>query len=93
MQYHPEYDLHELARLTYCRRQKLIDLGFFKDMMSADEYVDDLENLHIDPSRYDIAWKLGIDADVMDETIRLCETRNFIKYLALPYKDIVEKSK
>lgn len=90
VQYHPEYDLHELARLTYCRRQKLIDLGFFKDMKSADDYVDDLENLHIDPTRYDIAWRLGIDADVMDENIRHCETRNFIKYLAIPYKQTVE---
>ncbi|CAH0477288.1 unnamed protein product [Peronospora belbahrii] len=86
VQYHPEYDLHELARLTYCRRAKLVGLGFFADMKSADQYVDDLENLHINPSRYDIAWRLGLDADVMDENIRHCETRNFIKYLALPYK-------
>ncbi|KAJ0406156.1 hypothetical protein ATCC90586_001202 [Pythium insidiosum] len=93
VQYHPEYDLHELARLTHCRRQKLIELGFFRDMKSADQYVDDLENLHIDPKRYDIAWRLGIDADVMDETIRHCETRNFIKYLALPYKAIAESHK
>ncbi|KAH7479198.1 hypothetical protein KRP22_010754 [Phytophthora ramorum] len=90
IQYHAEYDLHELARLTYCRREKLVGLGFFSDMKSADQYVDDLENLHIDPSRFDIAWRLGIDADVMDENIRHCETRNFIKYLALPYKAVVE---
>ncbi|KAL7680719.1 putative glutamine amidotransferase [Plasmopara halstedii] len=90
VQYHPEYDLHELARLTYCRRAKLVELGFFADMESADRYVDDLEILHIDPSRYDIAWRLGLDADVMDENIRHCETRNFIKYLALPYKLALE---
>uniref|UniRef100_K3WB82 Glutamine amidotransferase domain-containing protein n=1 Tax=Globisporangium ultimum (strain ATCC 200006 / CBS 805.95 / DAOM BR144) TaxID=431595 RepID=K3WB82_GLOUD len=90
VQYHPEYDLHELARLTYCRRAKLVELGFFPDMKSADDYVDDLENLHIDPNRYDIAWRLGIDADVMDDTIKNCETRNFIKHLALPYKATVE---
>lgn len=93
VQYHPEYDLHELARLTYCRRQKLIDLGFFRDMRSADQYIDDLENLHIDPNRYDIAWRLGIDADVMDDSVRLCETRNFIKHLAMPYKAIVDSKK
>lgn len=90
VQYHPEYDLHELARLTYCRRAKLVDLGFFADMKSADQYVDDLETLHINPSRYDIAWRLGLDADVMDENIRHCETRNFLKYLALPYKLALE---
>ena len=89
VQYHPEYDLHELARLTYCRRAKLVNLGFFPDTKSADQYVDDLETLHLDPSRHDIAWRLGLDADVMSETTRHCETRNFIKYLALPYKAAV----
>jgi hypothetical protein len=24
LQYHPEYDLHELARLTHCRIKKLV---------------------------------------------------------------------
>ncbi|TYZ66673.1 hypothetical protein PybrP1_000580, partial [[Pythium] brassicae (nom. inval.)] len=57
-----------------------------QDMKRADEYVDDLEILHVDPSRYDIAWRLGIDTDVMDETIKNCGTRNFIKHLALPFK-------
>ena len=89
VQYHPEYDLHELARLTYCRRAKLVNLGFFADMKSADQHVYDLETLHLNPSRYDIAWRLGLDADVMSETVRHCETRNFIKYLALPYKAAV----
>ena len=43
LQYHPEYDLHELARLTFCRIPKLINHGFFSDDASANAYVDDLE--------------------------------------------------
>lgn len=86
IQYHPEYDLHELARLTHCRREKLIGMGMFKDMETADAYVKDLEALHADNARYDISWRLGIDSDVMDEGIRLCEARNFVKHLVLPYK-------
>ena len=31
LQYHPEYDLHEMARLMFCRMEKLIRLGFFAD--------------------------------------------------------------
>ena len=46
----------------------------------------DLETLHSDPSRTDIAWRLGFDADIMDESIRLCEVRNFVKHLVLPFK-------
>ncbi|CCI47097.1 unnamed protein product [Albugo candida] len=74
-----------MARLVYCRRRRLIKLGFFRDLKSADDYIDTLENLHIDPGRYDLAWKIGVDADIMDETIRLCETQNFIKHLVVPY--------
>jgi GMP synthase (glutamine-hydrolysing) len=85
VQYHPEYDLHELARLTYCRRQVLTDQGFFKSLADADAYVQDLEDLHKDPKRKDLWWKLGIDEDVISEDIRHCEVRNWIRHLVLPY--------
>jgi GMP synthase (glutamine-hydrolysing) len=84
LQYHPEYDLHELARLCYCRKQKLTDRGFFLDTDAAQAYVDQLEALHQDPNRKDIAWLLGIDADVMNEDIRRAEVRNWINLLVLP---------
>jgi GMP synthase (glutamine-hydrolysing) len=84
LQYHPEYDLHELARLTYCRIDRLIKLGFFADRDAALRYVDLLEVLHQDPSRKDIAWLLGIDDDVMNEDVRLAEVRNWIERLVIP---------
>jgi GMP synthase (glutamine-hydrolysing) len=85
LQYHPEYDLHEFARLLYCRRKVSIELGFFKDMESADALIEDLETLHRDRSRKDIAWRLGFDDDVLDDDIRTIEVRNFIKHLVMPY--------
>ncbi len=84
LQYHPEYDLHEMARLIHCRREKLTGLGFFKDVDAADVFVNDLEALHQDPSRKDISWKLGIDEDVMNEDIRQMEVRNWIEMQVLP---------
>ena len=84
LQYHPEYDLHELARLCYCRKQKLTERGFFRDTDAAQAYVDRLEALHQDPGRKDIAWLLGIDEDVMNEDIRRAEVRNWIDLLVLP---------
>lgn len=86
LQYHPEYDLHELARLTFCRIEKLIRYGFFQNETDALHYVDQLEALHEDPGRKDIAWQLGIDADVMNEDVRLVEVRNWINRLVLPNK-------
>jgi GMP synthase (glutamine-hydrolysing) len=84
LQYHPEYDLHELARLCYCRKEKLTRMGFFRDVEAAQDYVDKLEALHQDPSRKDIAWLLGIDQDVMNEDIRQVEVRNWIDRLVRP---------
>jgi len=84
LQYHPEYDLHELARLCYCRKQKLTDKGFFRDLDAAQAYVNLLEALHQDPARKDIAWLLGIDDDVMNEDVRLVEVHNWIERLVLP---------
>ncbi len=84
LQYHPEYDLHEMARLIYCRRSILTELGFFRDEAAADAYVDQLETLHRDPSRSDIAWALGIDDDVMRPEIRQCEVANWITQQVLP---------
>ncbi|MDX1512424.1 MAG: type 1 glutamine amidotransferase [Gammaproteobacteria bacterium] len=84
VQYHPEYDLHELARLTYCRVPKLTALGLFRDESAGYEYVNLLEALHQDPARKDLAWLLGIDADVMNEDVRQTEVRNWIERLVLP---------
>lgn len=84
LQYHPEYDLHEMARLTFCRTDKLVSLGFFKDREAAHAYVNLLEALHQDPGRRDIAWLLGIDDDVMNADVRCAEVRNWIDRLVLP---------
>lgn len=84
LQYHPEYDLHEMARLTYCRIEKLTKRGFFNSEAAALQFVDLLEALHNDPARKDIAWMLGIDADVMNEDVRQIEVANWINKLVLP---------
>ena len=86
LQYHPEYDLHELARLTACRLDKLIERGFFATPEDVAAYVDRLEMLHLDPSRKDIAWQLGIDDDLMDAEFRQLEVRNWIEKLVIPAK-------
>ena len=84
VQYHPEYDPHELARLTFARMERLVGMGFFADLDAARDYVNKLETLHQDPSRRDIAWLLGIDDDVMNADVRQVEVRNWIEHLVLP---------
>lgn len=84
LQYHPEYDLHEMARLIFCRQQKLTDLGFFADTAAAQALVDKLEALHQDPGRKDLAWGLGLDDDIANPDIRQAEVGNWINHLVLP---------
>ncbi|MAG55667.1 MAG: hypothetical protein CMJ83_05180 [Planctomycetes bacterium] len=81
LQYHPEYDLYEMARLTWCRAEKLARLGFFVDATDCHRHVEKLEALHADPARKDLAWQLGIDTDVMDAEIRQMEVKNWIRSL------------
>ena len=84
LQYHPEYDLHEMARLTWCRIDKLRSLGFFIDRKAGEDYVNLLETLHANPERSDLAWMLGIDDDLLNEDVRRIEVRNWIDRLVIP---------
>ena len=83
LQYHPEYDLHEMARLMYCRKEILTGLGFFRDVDAAQAHIDLLEALHDDPSRGDLAWALGVDDDILRPEIRQCEVGNWISQQVL----------
>jgi len=84
VQYHPEYDLHEMARLMFCRMEKLIKLNFFKSEREGLAYIDQLELLHNEPSRSDIASELKVKSDISDDSIRTVEVKNWINHLVLP---------
>ena len=83
-QYHPEYDLHEMARLITARASKLLAEAFFQDGGELSGYVDKLEALARDPMRKDLRWQLDIDDDVLSQPLRQVEFRNWITKLVLP---------
>jgi len=83
-QYHPEYDLHEMARLITARAGKLVAEGFFQSHEALVQYVDKLETLHRNPDRKDLRWELDIDDDVLSDQVRQVEFRNWINKLVLP---------
>ncbi|RHY47253.1 hypothetical protein DYB26_003067 [Aphanomyces astaci] len=39
VQYHPEYDLREMARLTLARKERLVKYGIFQTHQDGDEYI------------------------------------------------------
>jgi GMP synthase (glutamine-hydrolysing) len=83
-QYHPEYDLHEVARLIVAREERLIHHGFFKDREDLSRYVQDLETLYAHPDRKDLRWKYAIDDHVLDEAIRQKEFSNWLDTVVKP---------
>jgi GMP synthase (glutamine-hydrolysing) len=83
-QYHPEYDLHEVARLIVAREPRLVREGFFATHEDLAGYVEKLEALAHDPARKDLRWQLDIDDDVLSDQVRQIEFRSWIDKLVLP---------
>jgi len=80
VQYHPEYDLQEVARLIEAREEKLTKLDFFGPGAGMADYVARLDQLVAEPHRKDLRWQLGIDDDLMDDGIRELEFTNWLKH-------------
>jgi GMP synthase (glutamine-hydrolysing) len=78
VQYHPEFTLRDIAKLCLLRAPQGIAQGFFRDQADVEAYVRDLDTLHEDPARSDIAFRLGVGADLLDPARRLGELRRFI---------------
>jgi len=81
VQYHPEYDLHEVASLCRLRGDELVAQGSFADRAHVDATVEAFEALHRDPSRDDLAREFDVSADLLDETRRTLEVRNWLSTL------------
>ncbi|MFT5431500.1 MAG: GMP synthase (glutamine-hydrolyzing) [Myxococcota bacterium] len=81
VQYHPEYEPIDVARLGIVRRDQLIRQGDFADVADNADYARALEALQADPTRRNIAFRLGIEDDLLDFTSRTIEVRNWLSAL------------
>jgi GMP synthase (glutamine-hydrolysing) len=84
VQYHPEYDLREIAHLARARAPGLIAQGTFRDPGDAAAWSDAVLALASDAGRKDLAWRLAIDRDVLDPALRMREVANWIEHLVKP---------
>jgi len=84
IQYHPEYDIHEMARLIVAREERLTKQGFFHDHEDMAAYVDKLEALHAQPDQKYLRWQLGIDDTILSAPVRQREFINWLDKLVLP---------
>ncbi|MBB5692937.1 type 1 glutamine amidotransferase [Muricoccus pecuniae] len=84
VQYHPELSLHEVAEALRRQAASLVEDGLAADRAAVKEQADRVEALAREPGRRDLAWQLGLDAEVTDPARRQAELRNFIRHLAEP---------
>jgi GMP synthase (glutamine-hydrolysing) len=80
VQYHPEFSLKELGVILGRRIHILVGEGFCATPEDASAYVADLHALDIEPARRDLAWRHGLDEEVLDPVKRTRELRNFIEH-------------
>jgi GMP synthase (glutamine-hydrolysing) len=78
VQYHPEYDLREVASLCRLRGDELVAQGMFADRRAVRDTIEGFEALHRDPSRSDLAKEFNVSADLLDEERRTLEVRNWL---------------
>jgi len=86
VQYHPEYGLAEIAATLRRYGTRLIDDGFVRSLDELEAHAALYIALGEDPGRRDLAWRLGVDADVLDPLARMAEIANWLSYCVRPAK-------
>ena len=81
VQYHPEIGLDEVAGALRRQAGSLVEAELARSRDDVEAYARQVEALHREPGRRDLAWRLGLDEQVTDERLRLAELRNFIEEL------------
>jgi GMP synthase (glutamine-hydrolysing) len=81
VQYHPELDLHEVAGALRRQCDDLVREAYVRSSEDLERHASMIETLHQAPDRRDLAWLLGLDAQVTKVECRLAELRNFIRFV------------
>ena len=84
VQYHPEYPLREIAAIVRRIGPRLISEGFFLNEADIETFASDLDALHHDPDDKRLAWRHGINKNVLDKRLRACEIANWVEFQVLP---------
>jgi GMP synthase (glutamine-hydrolysing) len=86
VQYHPEFSLTELSAILDRYQPTLIKEGIFADVPAANAHCADLRALDRNPRDRTIAWRLGIQPEILDPGRRLTEIRNWLDKWVRPEK-------
>jgi GMP synthase (glutamine-hydrolysing) len=81
VQYHPEYDFYEVARLAALRSEQLVREAHFIDFEQAEAFVAAFEALHRAPEEEDLLRRHQVPPEVIDPERRRTELRNWLASL------------
>ncbi|MCQ0971993.1 gamma-glutamyl-gamma-aminobutyrate hydrolase family protein [Paracoccus sp. TK19116] len=79
VQYHPELSLGEIAASTAHQANDVIDQGLARDKSEVGAIAARMRELELMPTRKDIAWQLGLNAEIIRFERRTLEIENFLK--------------
>jgi GMP synthase (glutamine-hydrolysing) len=83
VQYHPEYNVAEIAAMARRYGEVLIRDRLVKDQAELEQLSADLVALNANPEDARLAWRFGVGPSVTDAAIRLAEVRNWLDKLVL----------
>ena len=84
VQYHPEFSLTELGHIMRRVAPAMVEEGFVRHGAEAETYAVELLTLDGDRTRLDLAWRHGLDEQVLDDSKRLSEIRNWVDFQVKP---------
>jgi GMP synthase (glutamine-hydrolysing) len=84
VQYHPEFSPCDMAVIVRRYGNRLVKEGFFADATELLAYATDLETLEREPANKRLAWRYGLDGDILDRDVRVTEIANWIAHQVLP---------
>ncbi|MGI3903487.1 MAG: type 1 glutamine amidotransferase [Janthinobacterium lividum] len=84
VQYHPELPLDELAQAIRRQAGELVARGLARSEAEVEAQATLFEGLGREPERLDLAWRLGVDREVIEDERRRTELANAIDHLIRP---------
>jgi len=79
-QYHPEHVFATSAALIEMRAKALVAEGLGRSESDLFALADDLRALGADPGRHDLAWRYGVDAEILDPVRRTNELSQWLRW-------------
>lgn len=80
-QYHPEHSFTLSATLIRMRAAYLVSEGLGRSEAALDALAGDFVAMDAEPDRRDLAWRYGVDAQVLDPRQRTAELGQWLRHL------------